>query len=58
MESMLKTTWKRLPLSTNFAIAQAVKDSDVDVVSAYPITPQTTVVERISEFYSQRRTQG
>jgi len=50
MESVLKVTWKRLPLSTNFAIAQAVKDSDVDVVSAYPITPQTTVVERISEF--------
>ncbi len=50
METVLKVTWKRLPLSSNFAIAQAVKDADVDVVSAYPITPQTTVVERISEF--------
>ncbi|MGC9208697.1 MAG: transketolase C-terminal domain-containing protein [Nitrososphaeria archaeon] len=49
MQSVLKVTWKRLPLSTNYAIAQAVKDADVDVVSAYPITPQTTVVERISE---------
>ncbi|MCE4625052.1 MAG: ferredoxin oxidoreductase [Desulfurococcales archaeon] len=42
--------WKRLPLSTNYAVAYAVKDLDVDVVSAYPITPQTTVVEKIAEF--------
>jgi len=42
--------WKRLPLSTNYAVAYAVKDLDVDVVAAYPITPQTTVVEKISEF--------
>ena len=42
--------WKRLPLSSNYAVAYAVKDSDVDVVAAYPITPQTTVVEKISEF--------
>ncbi len=39
-----------VPLSTNYAIAHAVKDLDVDVVAAYPITPQTTVVEKISEF--------
>ena len=42
--------WKRLPLSSNYAVAYAVKDADVDVVAAYPITPQTTVVEKISEF--------
>jgi len=42
--------WKRLPLSSNYAVAHAVKDSDVDVVAAYPITPQTTVVEKIAEF--------
>lgn len=41
---------KPRPLSTNSAIAHAVKDLDVDVVSAYPITPQTTVVEKIAEF--------
>ncbi len=40
------------PLTTNKAVAEAVKDADVDVVSAYPITPQTTVVERISELIS------
>ncbi|MEB3816951.1 MAG: ferredoxin oxidoreductase [Desulfurococcales archaeon] len=41
---------KPRPLSTNSAVAHAVKDLDVDVVAAYPITPQTTVVEKISEF--------
>ena len=38
------------PLSTNSAVASAVRDLDVDVVAAYPITPQTTVVEKIAEF--------
>ncbi len=28
------------PMSTNSAVAAAVKDLDVDVVSAYPITPR------------------
>ncbi|MCE4607974.1 MAG: ferredoxin oxidoreductase [Caldisphaeraceae archaeon] len=41
------------PLNTNHAIANAVKDLDVDVISAYPITPQTTVVEKISEFVAK-----
>ncbi|MEM4468381.1 MAG: transketolase C-terminal domain-containing protein [Candidatus Nezhaarchaeales archaeon] len=40
----------RLVLSTNYAIAYAVKSCDVDVIAAYPITPQTTVVEKLSEF--------
>ncbi|HDI02433.1 MAG TPA: ferredoxin oxidoreductase, partial [Ignisphaera sp.] len=47
---MSEIKWKRLPLNSNYAVAYAVKDSDVDVVAAYPITPQTTVVEKISEF--------
>ncbi|MEM0233444.1 MAG: hypothetical protein QXL22_05440, partial [Candidatus Nezhaarchaeales archaeon] len=40
----------RLVLSTNHAVAYAVKSCDVDVIAAYPITPQTTVVEKLSEF--------
>ncbi len=32
------------------AVAYAVKQSLVDVVAAYPITPQTIIVEKISEF--------
>jgi len=47
---MQEVKWKRLPLNSNYAVAYAVKDCDVDVIAAYPITPQTTVVEKISEF--------
>jgi pyruvate/2-oxoacid:ferredoxin oxidoreductase alpha subunit len=41
---------KRLLLSGNTALSYAVKQLDVDVISAYPITPQTTMVEKISEY--------
>ena len=41
---------KVLAISSNYAAAYAAKDADVDVVSAYPITPQTHVVEKIGEF--------
>ncbi|HEW63913.1 ferredoxin oxidoreductase [Fervidicoccus fontis] len=37
------------PLNSNEAVAEAVKDADVDVVAAYPITPQTIVVETLAE---------
>lgn len=37
-------------LNGNEAIAYAVKQCDVDLVSAYPITPQTIIVEKFSEF--------
>lgn len=35
----------------NVAAAYAAKSARVQVISAYPITPQTTVVEKLSEFY-------
>ncbi len=41
---------KMMALNGDEAVAWAVKQSNVDVVSAYPITPQTIIVERISEF--------
>ncbi|MCP8305034.1 MAG: ferredoxin oxidoreductase [archaeon] len=37
-------------LSGNLAAAYAIKQLDVDVVAAYPITPQTTIIEKISEY--------
>jgi len=40
---------KRVGIESSFAIAEAVKLANVDVVSAYPITPQTHVVERIAQ---------
>lgn len=41
---------KKVGLSGNYAVAYAVKMADVDVIAAYPITPQTTIVEKLSEF--------
>ncbi|MGQ9760092.1 MAG: transketolase C-terminal domain-containing protein [Candidatus Methanomethylicaceae archaeon] len=39
-----------MALSGNHAVAYAVKMADVDMIAAYPITPQTTIVEKLSEF--------
>ena len=39
-----------LAMSGDEAVAYAAKQSDVDVVAAYPITPQTIIVERFSEY--------
>ena len=36
-------------LTGNYAVAYAVKLSRTQVISAYPITPQTTIVEKLSE---------
>ncbi|MGC8974868.1 MAG: pyruvate ferredoxin oxidoreductase, partial [Thermoprotei archaeon] len=36
-------------LTGNYAVATAAKLARVKVVSAYPITPQTTMVEKLSE---------
>jgi len=41
---------KVIPVSGNYAVAYAAKAVDVDVVAAYPITPQTAVVEKLAEF--------
>lgn len=34
----------------NEAVSEAVRLSRVEVIAAYPITPQTTIVERLSEY--------
>lgn len=36
-------------LTGNYAVSYGVKLSDVQVISAYPITPQTQIVEKLSE---------
>ena len=38
-----------MTLTGNYAVAYAVKLARVKVISAYPITPQTTIVEKLSE---------
>jgi len=37
-------------LTGNHAVALAVKLAGVNVISAYPITPQTSIVEKLSEY--------
>ncbi len=39
----------KMVLTGNYAVAYAAKLAHVDVVAAYPITPQTTIVEKIAE---------
>lgn len=40
---------RRVALEASHATAEAVKMADVDVVAAYPITPQTHIPERLAE---------
>ncbi len=40
----------RVAITSNYAAAYAAKDVEVDVVAAYPITPQTPAVEKVAEF--------
>jgi pyruvate ferredoxin oxidoreductase alpha subunit len=47
---MAKVEQKTIPLNGDNAVALAVKQCDVDVVAAYPITPQTIIVEKFSEY--------
>ena len=37
-------------LTGNYAVAEAVRLSRAQVISAYPITPQTTIIERLARF--------
>jgi len=41
---------KMMSLNGDEAVAWAAKQSNVDVVAAFPITPQTIIMERIAEF--------
>ena len=48
MKSIVKQ--EVLALNGDEAAAFAAKQSDVDIVAAYPITPQTIIVEKFSEY--------
>ncbi len=43
------TTGKPVGMEVSIAIAEAAKLADVDIVAAYPITPQTHIVEHLAE---------
>ena len=40
---------KRVGIEVSLAAAEAIKMANVDVIAAYPITPQTHIVEHLSE---------
>jgi len=40
---------KRVGIEVSLAISEAVKQAKVDAIAAYPITPQTHIVEHLSE---------
>lgn len=46
-----------MALNGDESIAYAVKQCDVDVVAAYPITPQTIIVEKFSEYVADGEVQ-
>jgi pyruvate ferredoxin oxidoreductase alpha subunit len=46
-----------MALNGDEAVAYAVKQSDVDVVAAYPITPQTIIVEKFGEYVANGEVQ-
>jgi len=52
-----KVRQETLALNGDEAVALAAKQSNVDVVAAYPITPQTIIVEKFSEYVANGEVQ-
>ncbi len=46
-------TQKTLGITGNLMVAEAMRQIDPDVVAAYPITPQTTMVEEFAKFVAK-----
>lgn len=46
---------KKVALDGNYAIAEGVRLARAQVVAAYPITPQTPMVERVADFINEGR---
>ncbi len=52
-----KTKQETVGMNGDEAVAYGVKQCDVDVVAAYPITPQTIIVEKFSEYVANGEVQ-
>ena len=48
----------RKGMEVSIAVSEAVKLANVDVISAYPITPQTHIVEHLSELVANGELQA
>ncbi|MBN2333345.1 MAG: pyruvate ferredoxin oxidoreductase [Deltaproteobacteria bacterium] len=49
---------KRIGIEVSLAISEAVKLANVDAIAAYPITPQTHIVEHLSELVADGELQA
>ncbi|MCX8184123.1 MAG: pyruvate ferredoxin oxidoreductase, partial [Crenarchaeota archaeon] len=45
-------------LTGNHAVAYGVRDASAEVIAAYPITPQTQIVEKLAEFVENGEMRG
>ncbi len=50
---MSTTSTMRKGVEVSIAIAEAVAQADVDVIAAYPITPQTHIVEHLADIVAE-----
>ncbi len=48
-------TSKRVGIESSLAVSEAVRLANVDVIAAYPITPQTHIVESLAEMVANGR---
>mgnify|MGYP001772702164 CR=1 FL=1 len=58
MEAQQRSETRKVFLTGDDAVAHAARQSKVDLVAAYPITPQTVIVERIAEFAANGEFEG
>src|SRR4030065_2959574 len=49
---------ERIGMEGSFAVAEAARLADTDVVAAYPITPQTHIVEQLAEYVANGELDG
>jgi pyruvate ferredoxin oxidoreductase alpha subunit len=57
MKMTIQTKQESIAMNGDEAVAFAVKQCNVDVVAAYPITPQTIIVEKFSEYVANGEVQ-
>ncbi len=58
MNSMSIKKTQVVPMSGSEAVAKAAIQSGIDFISAYPITPQTIIVERLSDLVAEGETKA
>ncbi len=55
---MISVTRNTVAMEGNHAVAYAVKQTKPQVLSVFPITPQTTMLEKLAEYIERGRIKG